>query len=257
MTNRESKNDFRPGKAAERINGLTKLGAIAALTGLAIAGCAPTTEKPPAATTSVAPTASEAPSPDKAWGPEYTVEEVEIPAGLSAEELGKAFVQRLNDWYDAGIVMGEDLTDRIDYDDPAAAGWDVLIPGMVKENGPVFAEGLFVDGWESDPDLVKYVDAFNEANRVTLANYVGTAWSTDPTEEIYYRWDVFDSATELSNDGTTRTLEVKVVSRDNAESNEVPDSELLGGDGFPNTWTVTFINVDGTERISMLAAAGS
>lgn len=176
-----------------------------------------------------------------------TVERLEIPAGLDAETLGKTIVEdRFSEWVNAAAE--DSLLDRaID----AGTGWDTLLPQIADENKEVFADALFESGWTTDAEVVHDVDSLRDTNLSTLQWYVSTAWSGDEkpeNEEGFREWMTVDGVTELSNDGTTRTIEVASTYHDNSDKNSAPAPQTSEG----GTWTITTTVVNGTEKITAL-----
>lgn len=177
---------------------------------------------------------------------ELTVEQLEIPAGLDAETLGKTIVEeRFSDWVNAGA--DDSLMDKaID----AGEGWDTLLPKIADENEQVFAAALFESGWETDANDTHDVNSFRDTNLSILQWYVATAWSGDEKPENiegFRSWMTVDEVTEISSDGTTRTIDVAYTDHDNSDKNSAPAPQREGG-----VWTITTTIENGHEKITDL-----
>lgn len=222
----------------------------------AVLGLNKMNEAPEAVPTAAAPAdpSEAAPTPEATITPEavpVTVESLEIPAGLDAETLGKTLVgDRFSAWANAG-ASAELRMDRLE----ANQSWDAFLPTVVEQNKAVFAEALFVPGWQQDDKLVSFVDGSGRANLSILSAYVGTAWNSDEVpanKEGYRQWEEVQSVTEVPDadpNDNTRTLDVTVVTKDNAKNNTVT-SPL---NGSATTYTVTVEQIDGKEKISKVS----
>lgn len=179
---------------------------------------------------------------------ELTVKKVEIPAGLSAEELGKTIVEgRWSDWVNAGA------SDQLRYDRlKANESWGEYLPKVADNNTSIFESALYEDNWQSNPNLVTNVTNSASANLAVLKWYVTTAWSGDEkpqNKEGFRSWMTVDKVTEVDdgdNDNTTRTVEVAYTNKTNGNMNEGPKLD-------PNdkgVWTISTKTVNGVEKIT-------
>ena len=214
----------------------------------ALAGCA--TEEVGAAPSRTSTTSETiAPTPEQTESPELTVEQLEIPAGLSAEEVGELIVgDRFTEWLNAGA--NDTLLDRYKQDEEHAS-WDEFLPYIAQENKNYFADALYISGWEDNPQLVQYVNGSIEGNTQILRAYVATAWNQDTypeNVEPYRQWLEVQSVVELPNDtqDNTRTIEISYKSEDNTDKNVI-ESKL---DGSIEVYTITLTTVGETEKIS-------
>ncbi len=223
--------------------------AIAAGAVMGINAAAEAPQSQPTAEAPADPSAPEAPtdsSPETPVSPELTVEQLEIPAGLSAEELGKLVVaDRFTAWRNAGAR--EDLNKRSAAENIA---WADLLPRMAGENRDLFAEALFVPDWQLDTNLSVVAEAFSDINLNTLEGYVATEWSQDTKPENiegYRSWYTVDSSRELSKSDSERIVEVKWSLHDNSDLNTRDPLKVTAG-----TYTMTFRTVDNVEKMVAL-----
>lgn len=195
-------------QSIERVSGWRKLAAVGALSVVALAGCANNVEAQPgpaestisAEPTTPAPTDTVAEQPGATYET-YTVEELQIPAGLSDEEFGRLVVEdRLAKWVNAGANEGL-LTRK----EEEGLTWDELLPIIADENRDLFVEALInpADGWRTGggagasnylwgQHTQDSIDRLREWNLQTLQAYVETQWSDDPEDTEGYRtwWQV-------------------------------------------------------------------
>jgi hypothetical protein len=187
------------------------------------------------------PDESEAPVPG---GELLPVEALEIPAGLDAEELGTMIVaDRFTKWGNAGAedsLLQESMDRNL--------GWDTLIPEKVSENRKIFADALYVEGWEQNTQLRTYVDGSSKANENTLKWYTSTQWNGEEKPENIEGYKVeltVDGVQEVESDDTSRTIEVAYTNHTNSDLNRGPEPETQGG-----IYTITLEDVNGTEKIA-------
>ncbi len=250
-----SENAPEPGKAPEKKKSKRALyTAIGSVAGLAVAAGAvfggivlnqaPKTE--PIASAPSDPTETAPPTPEATNSPEQelTVEALQVPAGLSAEALGEMVVgDRFTAWANAGADDNLRLRAR-----EANVGWPAFLPEVADENAAIFAEALYIDGWEQDPNLVKDVNGAKEINRATLDSYKSTAWNRDEhpeNVEPYRYWMNVVEVAQLSASGDERTLEVALRDHDNSDKNMI-ESQLSD---HTFIYTIRFKAVDGFEKI--------
>ncbi|MFZ2126007.1 MAG: hypothetical protein WAV04_00665 [Candidatus Microsaccharimonas sp.] len=164
--------------------------------------------------------------------------ELEIPVGLSAEQLGETFIDRENAWLNAGTDNQKILDDRTE------AGLNNVSMGefvtdLATEFAPSFANALYVDDWQSRSDIVDHhYKPFIELNAATLERNLKTGDSAfSDGKEAYHYTRTVDAVREISADGTTRVIEI----------------DLTDSNGVSGVYTLTFVNIDGTERIAALS----
>jgi hypothetical protein len=175
---------------------------------------------------------------------EYTVESLEVPANLSTEELAELMIEnRITGWLNAGAT--NDLY-RIakESGDP----WDVVVERVSAENRDIFADALFIDGWQDNPELKESVENFRNENWSRLGLYASTAFKTDgPEIEGFRSWIEVNGVTE-TQDGTSRILAINTTEYDNREA-----AGLTLESGTPNgIWTITLVVENGVEKIASI-----
>ena len=226
-----------------------KLAAIATISTTALLATACSQEANPTETPSATSTSTPdtTPSPEVTQSPEaeLSVEKLRVPTGLDAETLGKTIVEdRFDAWDNAGA--NDSLLARIK---KAGLAWGEFLPIVAKENAQIFADALYIDGWQSNDNLSNYVKGEEETNLATLDAYKSTAWNKDEHPENiepYRQWSTVESVIELgSSGGDERTLEITYTSHDNSDKNMIESNTRTGN----NTFTITFKAVDGFEKI--------
>ena len=231
-----------------KLNG-KKLAAIATISTTALLATACSQEATPTETPSATSTSTPdtTPSPEVTQSPEaeLSVEKLRVPTGLDAETLGKTIVEdRFDAWDNAGA--NDSLLARIK---KAGLAWGEFLPIVAKENAQIFADALYIDGWQSNDNLSNYVKGEEETNLATLDAYKSTAWNKDEHPENiepYRQWSTVESVIELgSSGGDERTLEITYTSHDNSDKNMIESNTRTGN----NTFTITFKAVDGFEKI--------
>jgi hypothetical protein len=189
------------------------------------------------------PTATESESP-VSGGELLSVEALEIPAGLDAEKLGTMIVaDRFTSWANAGAYDGL-LMQSVDEN----LSWDEMLPEIADKNMAVYADALYVDGWEQKTQLTQFVEGTRDSNLGTLQWYTSTQWSSEEkpeNKEGYKQWLTVDGVQEVSTDSNERTIDVAVTSHSNSDMNlgPAPLKEKA-------IYTITLEEVDGTEKIA-------
>lgn len=177
--------------------------------------------------------------------------DLEIPAGLTSEELGQVFIDRYNAWGEAGsnnkAINDESIT---------AEGNNVsmgeFVTGKATEFAPYFADALFISDWQSRPDLTNFYEASTRSNAHQLELNLKTSDPAFGDQEAWSYISTVDTVREISSDGITRTIEIDYTDSNNADKNRVGENFGLEDVVItvPNvTRTVTFETVDGNERI--------
>jgi hypothetical protein len=233
-------------KAIKR--GVALLAAGALTIGLAGCGANASAQGPePTSSSSSEPTpdTSEAPSPQETETP--TSSEFEIPAGLSAEEVGELIVgDRFTNWNNAGAE--DSLLDRsIDEN----ISWDDLLPIVADENKKLYADALYVDGWENDPNLVKSVDGARDANLSVLQWYTYTAWSSEEkpeNKEGFKSWMEVIDVDEVTSDEDSRVINVVYIQKNNSDQNLGPEA-----DPVETVYNISLQTIGDTEKISAIS----
>lgn len=205
---------------------------------------APKTEPTAAAPADPSETPAEASPPASPEVQTFTAEQLEIPAGLDAETLGKTIVaDRWSEWLNAGATnelrwAAHDVNES----------WDEFLPKMVDNNREVFADALYVPGWQSNENLLKDITTTRNANLANLQWYVATAWSGDQkpqNKEGYRSWLTVELVQELEDHvDETRTIEVTYSNANNSTMNDGPAPDPGG------IFTITTKVVDGKEKIA-------
>lgn len=230
--------------------------AAGAIMGLNAASEAPSTQ--PTAEAPADPSAPLSPETDKNE-PLPSELELEIPAGLSAEEVGALIIDRYDAWNNAG-GNNQQIIDGW-HDRPESMSTGDYVAARAQEYSSYFAGALYVEGWDTPglyPDLVKNFEVHVGMNTYTLEQNLKTSDPDSHGDEAPYRLsNALDGAREVSKDGDTRVIAIDFTESSNASQNRV--GEELGGDNAVQvprwTYVVTLVTVDGTERIAAIDLA--
>ncbi len=125
------------------------LGASVTIIALLLAACSAQTGSIRPSSSSVAKVAVTAPATSQAKA--VTVQSVQIPTGLTPDQIGEAFIGRISDWDMAGATP----ENRDAW--YAAGGTDAYALQIAAKNGAIYAEALFGKNWQSDPKISRYV----------------------------------------------------------------------------------------------------
>lgn len=211
---------------------------------------APTTE------TSADPTDTAEPTPEQTATPELTVEDIEIQAGLSAEQVGQAIIQRFDDWRNEG---GSDKALYDEWIDTDLSNGEFTL-AKAEGYAAIYAEALYVEGWQSHEDLKGNYEFNVRVNAETLeinlktSNLTSNPALINPDDlEPYQRNIIFDGAREISSGDGTRVIEIDYYESNNADKNRAGEafSQQTADFGQPTgRFTMTLVTVDGVERIA-------
>lgn len=216
-------------------------------------------EKDPKQTTQ---TPEATPSPSATPEQQLTAQSIEIPASLTPEQIGVAVIQdRLSLWEMAGAT---DSNTTAWLHAPSA---DAFTLDLGQQNADKFAQALFIDGWQADASLTKFVTAEKMSNVGSVENFFKTNHitadqkATFPMDfEAYKRSVSVDpgDVTVLSQQTDTITLSILATEHDNADRNRL-SSSLKGNkqdiEGNRFKATVTLKNVNGVEKIAAISIA--
>lgn len=186
---------------------------------------------------------------------------IEIPAGLSPEQLGVTLIQdRLSQWEMAGATDAN--TDTWSNKQGSDAK-DAYTLELADKNATTFADSLFIDNWESEPSLKQFKKIEHDINLQSVEYFFKTNHTTAsqkaefPTDfEAYKRTVTVDPAdvTVVSQDADSITLAIIATEHDNKDRNRV-GNELSNGnpaqvEGEKYKATVTLKNVNGVEKVA-------
>lgn len=182
--------------------------------------------------------------------------ELEIPAGLNTEDLGKAFVDRLNTWMNAGSNIQEINDESLEAFSDNVPTSD-FVTAKAKEFAPYFTDSLLVSDWQDRPDLVNLQDALSRLNAHNLELNLKTNSTNSDDVEPWLYTSTFEAARELSSSDGVRVVEIDIIDSNNADKNRV--GEAFAQDEAVITipksmWTLTFTVEDGIEKISAVSA---
>jgi hypothetical protein len=202
------------------------------------------------------PTAEQTPiptaTPEQASTYEQQVAALEIPAGLSAEELAKVLVEdRWTKWANAGVATETESkefeNDWYAYPTSDETGIEAFTKAQADENAEVFIDALYTDDWEDRPDLVSFIERDKRTNYLVLRGYMATAWTSYSKDiEPYKNWFEVSSVRETSTGQNERTLVIEAIQHANDDKNSM--DPLVGGGDISFTVTLQK-DKNGTEKI--------
>ncbi|OFI39534.1 hypothetical protein BIU82_00180 [Arthrobacter sp. SW1] len=176
----------------------------------------------------------------------FTVESLQIPAGLTPEEFAKRLIEGgYTRWGMAG------RSDQLN--DAWLAGDDAMVDEIADENAQVAAKALFVPDWQSQPRLVSHFNFIRKDNASNLRNWILTYKSQDPMtdREPYFESLSVIRVEVMSSWDTERRLKIHLMEHNNAKMNSIgiksPKTAAL--DGNTGAWTVNTHVLDGRELI--------
>lgn len=248
-----------PGKTPEKKPRKFVYGTVAGIAGAAIAagaimGIGALNEKPKkddhassaSAAPSKTPEASTPPTPEA-----LTVQSLEIPAGLTPEELGTTLIDRLSSWDMAGATA----ENRDGYLKAGAATGDSFgyATQLAQQNGAIYAEALFGPDWQSVPTLATYVPNKEKANAGLIELWFATSAGISRLDpEPFKSSDTVDSVTVVSQSGGAITERIATTAHNNSSANRAdtlaPGTAALDGEKF--VVVATFTTVNGVEKVS-------
>lgn len=204
--------------------------------------------------------ASAAPTPT----PETTTRATgyEIPSGLSAEQFGEQFVNRISTWLMMGTETGPNNDPNSDlfnaWLNKDAAGDAQLIQDTATANAERITNALFIPNWETSETLTVFKDKEMQANSANIDSWLHTYQSLHPEDLAPWTDSVtLDSATAKPGgvEGG-RMITIVGTEHNNADQNRIgsvynPAEKQINGSHF--TFLITTKIVDGTERIASWA----
>ncbi len=229
------------------IVGLGSAAAVVALTAGGIFGvnamnAAPNEETKPTAEAPAEPTKEPAPEETKAPVEQkevLTVESLEIPAGLSAEELAASYMDLISKWKNYGT--GQEALDELLESNKSREGYS---KAAAEKHADTFADAIFVEAWRDSPDLVtsRNGDVFMNADAIDRSTYALLNGKED-----FRRWNQIEGDVEeqVSAIDGTRTLVFQAQAYDSQNGVRLTPS----GAKDLNTWTLSFVVEDGKEKL--------
>jgi|GEM_PF-4240323 len=183
-----------------------------------------------------------------------TVDSLELNADLLSDptKLGAAYAESISNWYNAGGTIDNakaaiDIGNTHTYGQEIAAKYD-----------PIYEQALFVNDWESRPDLREAIQRATALHASVLElNFDTSSPNINPQDqEPYVRVDKFidvESLTPSDFGGQeTYSMRIKMQNTDNADKNRVGEA-LTEGDKADNSEhisTVVFTKVGDLLKIS-------
>lgn len=180
-----------------------------------------------------------------------TVKSVEIPAGMSPEQLGTTLVQRMADW----DMDGTTAKNRDAYFAEGAKTGDAgaYAKQISEASGNIYAEALFGQDWQSEPKIATYVTNEKVSQAASLELWFKTSSGIDSRDkEPFKTWNTVDSVNVVSQSGDSVTERIAVTAHNNVEKNTAaqfdPGVTQLNGEKFEVD--ATFTTVNGVNKVS-------
>ena len=174
--------------------------------------------------------------------------DLEIPAGLSDEELAEVTVERLVSWSNAASDNEEIHSDWVSFEGETVD----YATSVSQDNATYFTESLFVDGWESNENLAFVANANTNINSLALYLNLVTSNPENGDIEPYRIKEDIQSVNTLNKDETGRTLEIITLSSNNSDQNRA--LELASGSvetsPYETYLKITYVTVNGKEKIA-------
>lgn len=102
----------------------------------------------------------------KAYQEKYAdeIEKLKIPAGLDAQALAETYVERLNQWWNAGIADDPKLLEKMSILDRSGYDQEVASNMLAQDSAFKYAAALFGPDWTSNDSLVYFFDVGLQSN---------------------------------------------------------------------------------------------
>jgi hypothetical protein len=191
---------------------------------------------------------------------EALTEAFTIPETASGEQLGQAFVQKLQDWGQYGEV--NETQEHFLYEDDH----EVYITNQSQEAAQYIAPALIAEGHENN-QTTTIVDKLTQDNIAITTAWAATYSKTPgdnpfPTEnkEAFNQTLEFDGAETVSEGEGATTLDISFTQHTNLNnlmdpthpSTINPNDEGFAKDNVKTTWRVTFVQQDGANKVANL-----
>lgn len=185
---------------------------------------------------------------------EKTIEQLasayEIESGLSSEEYGRAVVDVLEKWRNAGYLSDEEdsrlMSDWMNYN-------SVSLPDFAKakaaDYAKVFNKALLVSDYEQNTNLTKKSKELEAMNANSIHAHIYSELDKDNKDGFYMSIDTI-SVGELSRDSKERSIVIVINESINIEDLTSTDNPLTQTDGQPITYIINSISDGETEKIT-------
>jgi len=174
--------------------------------------------------------------------------DLEIPAGLSDEELAEVTVERLTSWSNAGSDNEKIHTDWVGFEGETMD----YARSVSEDNAKYFEESLFEEGWESNENLAFVANANTNINALDLSLNLVTSNPENGDIEAYRTKEDIQSVTTLNKDETGRTLEIITLSSNNSDQNRALElaPDAVETSPYETYMKITYVTVNGKEKIA-------
>lgn len=175
-----------------------------------------------------------------------TIQSAEIPAGLTPEQLGTAFIDRVSAWDMAGATADN----RAEYIKAGAAGTTSdFLKQITEANGDIYAAALF----GSDESLWQqpFVDNHKKSNGDFAELWFKTSAGVSKLDVKSYRtWVTADAVRVVSQGDGVVTLKIATTEHEELENRALQLEKYPEKlDGIQETWTVNFKTVGNVEQV--------
>lgn len=191
---------------------------------------------------------------------EQLVSNLEIPAGLSTEELGNKIVENFELWRNAGFVTPEDeaklIEDWHSYTTTNSINLKDFALEEAGKNTDKFANALLVSNYKEDTDLVGLYDLFKTLNKRSIINHMLTIQDKENKAGYYLSMETF-SVNEMLNTGDERMIQIAFSESINIEDLTSSKNTIEQASSDSIVCNVTVSAINGVEKITDFAWASN
>lgn len=160
--------------------------------------------------------------PEKTPEVEITVEELEMKAELinDPELLMKTYLQHTEEWFNAGAAQNREAASKI-----ARKKIPDFAQEVANRYDPIFAEALFIKGWEKNGTIVELYNQMKQIHKTTLELYFQTSRPSDKEDikEPYRRGTECTSIEAVTKNSKSITIRNIEYDFDNTDKNNAED----------------------------------
>lgn len=242
------------------------VGAAAALA-LGLAGCGDgdnvnATPSPSETVSTETPTSTETNEPTAEPSPDVSPSDPEtgidhegfyIPAGLSDKETAGVFIEIAHDWAHYGVhdnLRKEYSSWSMELNLPAGDETMQKYATMIaEENASIFVDALLIDDWQSNPNLVEYVENRTNANSRIIKNNLIRQAQKGPEYIMPKPYNIKIKGSVLSEDGSARTIDIYDESETEDGSKKYSGITVLSLNTVGDVEKISDISFHSTQQI--------
>jgi hypothetical protein len=189
------------------------------------------------------------PSPSISPDPPLTIESVQIPTGLTPDQLGAALVDRISKWDRAGATEANRAKFLKIISDGSGNDGQPFCKELSLQNQAIYGPALFGPNWQSSV----YVQNKPQSNALDMLLYFKTVSLGRVPYEHLTMLDTAYPITSVQNPDGSITEHISYVESDNAAANGAVQLEADGQmqvNGDKGVIIATFVPTNGAEIIS-------